>query len=101
MDLPAPIYMKFWMFNWTNPGDIKQPNYKPNLVELGPYVFIEKHIRVNVTFNAEGETLSFDQIRTWHYQPEMSNGSLDDLVTNVNVIASVRFLYFFSHTFFV
>lgn len=90
MNLPVPIYMNFWMFNWTNSQDINQPNYKPNLVELGPYVFEENHERVNLTFHPERDTLSFDQIRTWYYQPEMSNGSLDDLITNVNVIAAVR-----------
>lgn len=90
IDTPIPIYIKFRMFNWTNPLDIHKPNYKPNVVEMGPYVFLEKHTRVNVTFHSENDTVSFDQIRTWHFMPEMSNGTLDDQVTNVNVIAAVR-----------
>lgn len=85
------MYLKFTMFNWTNPDDIHAPNYKPNLVEMGPYVFLEKHFRVNVSFHPENDTVSYDQIRTWHFVREMSVGSLDDNVTNVNVIAAVCF----------
>ncbi|XP_031627454.1 protein croquemort-like isoform X2 [Contarinia nasturtii] len=88
IETPIPMYIKFTMFNWTNPDDIRTPNYKPNFVEMGPYVFSEKHKRVNVTFHPENDTVSFDQIRTWHYIQNMSNGSLDDEVTNVNVIAA-------------
>lgn len=84
------------MFNWTNSEDIYEPNYKPNLVELGPYVFLEKHIRVNVSFHPENDTVTFDQIRTWHFMPEMSNGTLDDKITNVNVIAAVRYISIFN-----
>lgn len=83
------MYLSITMFNWTNPNDIRTPKYKPNLVEMGPYVFMEKHQRVNVTFHPENDTVSFDQIRTWHFVAEKSNGSLDDEVTNVNVIAAV------------
>lgn len=90
IETPIPMYIKITMFNWTNADDIHKPNYKPNLVEMGPYVFTEKHKRVNVSFHPENDTVSFDQIRTWHFIPEMSNGSLDDEVTNVNVIAAVR-----------
>lgn len=44
---------------------------------------------MNVTFHPENDTVSYDQIRTWHFVPEMSNGTLDDNVTSVNVIAAV------------
>lgn len=89
IETPIPMYLKFTMFNWTNPDDIHDPDYKPNLVEMGPYVFLEKHTRVNVSFHPENGTVSYDQIRTWHFKPEMSNGTLNDSVTNVNVIAAV------------
>lgn len=92
IETPIPMYLRFTMFNWTNPGDINKPNYKPDVVEMGPYVFREKHTRVNVTFHSENDTVSYDQIRTWHFMPSMSNGSLDDEVTNVNVIAAVRLI---------
>lgn len=89
IETPLPMYIKFTMFNWTNAQEIQAANYKPNLTEVGPYVFLEKHKRVNVTFHSENDTVSFDQIRTWHFMPNMSVGTLDDNITNVNVIAAV------------
>lgn len=68
---------------------MKTKNYTPNFVEMGPYVFQEKHERINVTFNRENDTVSFYQRRTWHFMPEMSEGSLDDKVTNVDTILAV------------
>lgn len=89
IETPIPMYLKFMMFNWTNADEIQALNYKPNLTEVGPYVFLEKHTRVNITFHPENDTVSYDQIRTWHFMPNMSVGTLDDNITNVNVIAVV------------
>lgn len=86
---PIPMYMRFTMFNWTNPHLMKTANYTPNFVEMGPYVFRETHERVNVTFNRDNDTVSFYQRRTWHFESEMSDGSLDDKVTNVDTIFAV------------
>jgi len=38
-DTPIPIYIDFYFFNWTNPGELGEENFKPALVELGPYRF--------------------------------------------------------------
>lgn len=83
------MYLRFTMFHWTNPQEMFNKSTKPHFVEMGPYVFLEKHKRVNVSFNPNNDTVSYDQIRTWHFLPEMSNGTLDDHVTNINVIAAV------------
>lgn len=77
------------MFNWTNPEAIHNKNIKPHFNEVGPYVFLEKHKRVNITWHAENGTVSFNQTRTWHFIPELSNGSLTDEITSVNVMAAV------------
>ncbi|KAH8346006.1 hypothetical protein KR059_005253, partial [Drosophila kikkawai] len=39
LEAPIPIYLSFYMFNWTNPEEIRNPNVKPNFVEMGPYTF--------------------------------------------------------------
>lgn len=93
IETPIPMYAKFMMFNWTNAHDIQATNYKPILTEVGPYVFLEKHTRVNITFHSENDTVSYDQIRTWHFMPDMSTGSLDDNITNANVIAVVSWIF--------
>jgi len=41
---------------------------------------------VNLTWNAN-DTVTFQQIRRWHFVPERSNGTLRDDVTNINAIA--------------
>jgi hypothetical protein len=28
-----------------------------------------------------------DQLKTWHFLPELSKGSLDDQITTINIIA--------------
>lgn len=76
------------MFNWTNSHEIMNPDVKPMLVECGPYVFLENHQRTNITWNDNG-TVTYNQIRTWQFQPDLSNGTLDDEITTLNVISAV------------
>ncbi|KAF4528152.1 hypothetical protein B566_EDAN016796 [Ephemera danica] len=86
-ETPIPMYIDIYLFNWTNPEDVNNTNIKPFFDELGPYVFRESHERVNISWK-EGFLVEFNQIRTYHFMPELSNGSLTDKVTNLNVIAA-------------
>ncbi|XP_067009644.2 protein croquemort [Anabrus simplex] len=87
-DIPIPMYMDFYLFNWTNVDEVlSDPTIPPKLEEHGPYVFREYHKRVHLSWN-DNDTVTYYQIRTWHFQPEMSKGSLDDEITNINVIAT-------------
>ncbi|KAL1463108.1 hypothetical protein WDU94_014895 [Cyamophila willieti] len=82
-----PLYLDFYMFNWTNPEEsLSNSQVKPILVERGPYVFREVHEKLNLTWNANG-TVSYWQRRTWYFEPSLSNGSLTDVITSVNVVA--------------
>ena len=36
VETPIPMYLKFYMFNWTNPHE---SGVKPHFQEMGPYVF--------------------------------------------------------------
>lgn len=83
------MYLKITMFNWTNPEEIHNSAVKPHFEEVGPYVFLERHYRRDINWNAENNTLSYYQNRVWHFVPEKSNGSLSDKITNINVMASV------------
>lgn len=88
MNAPVPIFFEIFLFNWTNPEQIRNHEIKPNFVQMGPYTFLEKHERVNLRWN-NNNTVTFNQKRTWHFIPEMSNGTLDDKITNINVISAV------------
>lgn len=88
---PIPMYIDFYLFNWTNAEEV-QANWsiKPIFEELGPYSYSEKHIREEIKFNDNG-TLTFKTRREWHFVPERTRGSLDDLIITVNPILVVRF----------
>uniref|UniRef100_A0A1A9VH65 Protein croquemort n=1 Tax=Glossina austeni TaxID=7395 RepID=A0A1A9VH65_GLOAU len=79
-DVPVPVYMQMYMFNWTNGKEVQESGVKPNFERVGPYVFRENNIKTNITWH-ENQTISFKPQRTWHFEPKMSSGNLDDLVT--------------------
>ncbi|XP_021004437.1 protein croquemort [Parasteatoda tepidariorum] len=82
--IPVPIYSKFYFFNITNTKDILEHKAKPFVQELGPYTFRETREKVNITWHPNG-TVSYFQIKRWYFEPSMTSGSLDDLITTVNV----------------
>lgn len=85
-ETPIPMYMDIYLFNWTNPEEVEKHKYKPKFTEMGPYVFSENHEKVNISWKKD-HLVQYNQIRTYHFVPELSNGSLTDQVTNLNVIA--------------
>lgn len=83
VETPMPMYIDIYFFNWTNSHDV---NAKPDLEQVGPFVFREQRTKVNIGWNNNG-TITYQQSRKWIYHPELSNGSLSDNITNLNVIA--------------
>lgn len=80
-----PMYLKIYFFNWTNPEEIRDS--KPVLEQLGPYAFREVRKKVNITFHPENHTVSYFQRRYWYFDPEESKGSLNDVITQLNIVA--------------
>lgn len=87
IETPIPMYFEVYLYNWDNPSELGSHTIKPHFTQKGPYVFKEVHKRVGLDWN-ENSTVSYNQTRTWHFIPEKSNGSLDDEITNLNVIAT-------------
>ncbi|KAK9870107.1 hypothetical protein WA026_006202 [Henosepilachna vigintioctopunctata] len=88
-ETPIPMFLEVYLFNWTNAAEFEEGKpwtTKPEFKELGPYTFSEHHSRVNISFN-DNNTVSFNTIRTWHFVPEKTNGSLDDNITTLNTVA--------------
>ncbi|XP_061704075.1 protein peste-like isoform X2 [Cydia pomonella] len=81
----VPLFMDVYLFNWTNSENF--PQEKPHLVQLGPYRFKEHRQHVNVTWHVNNGSMAYRTLRSWHFQPS-SNGSLDDNVTMLNIIAA-------------
>lgn len=84
-DLPVPLFVSMYIFNLTNAKDVQLNGAKPELVQLGPFVYREMHHKTKLVWNANNYTVTYRQVKTWHYQPHMSNGSLDDMATIVNM----------------
>ncbi|XP_018327456.1 protein croquemort isoform X2 [Agrilus planipennis] len=86
---PIPMYLELYLYNWTNADEVIASNFdiKPNFQECGPYVYEEVHTRVNLKWHENG-TLTYQQKRTWQFVPELTNGSLEDEIVNVNVIVA-------------
>ena len=59
---PIPMYLEVYMFNWTNSEAVLDHSIKPHFDQVGPYVFEEKHTRVNIQWNAN-HTVTSQQIR--------------------------------------
>lgn len=86
---PIELYLDIYMFNWTNPEDFKNHSIKPIFDQLGPYRFREKPDKINIKFNPENSTVTYRRLSQFFFDEEGSSGSLDDIVTSVNVVALV------------
>lgn len=91
---PLPVKMDFYFFNWTNPEDIYNTSIKPRFEQVGPYRFKESKEKVNITWN-NNNTVSFKHLRLW-YLDENSPNNATDLITTLNVVALVNYLFYLS-----
>ncbi len=113
-EIPIPMYMSVYYWNVTNYHDIEArvPGVKPILEEVGPYVFKEEHFKVGVhavelatarfsyyctaplslqvNETWDNSTVTYYQIKQWHFEESMSAGSMEDEVVSINMIAVVR-----------
>lgn len=51
----------------------------------------ENRTKVNVTFN-NNETVTYMQLKSWKFDQSLSNGSLSDNVTTINIVVNVSFV---------
>jgi len=88
--MPFPIYIRLFFWTVTNWQDVQDSQARPVLREMGPYTYIEKYQKVNVTWNNNNGTVTYMQRKTWYFQPHLSNGTVEDNVTCLNVPLLVR-----------
>ncbi|CAH2108669.1 unnamed protein product [Euphydryas editha] len=81
----VPLFFDVYLFNWTNAD--RFPEEIPDLVQLGPYRFRERRRHVNITFHPQNRSMSYQTQRSWYFD-ESSNGTLQDNITILNVIAA-------------
>ena len=86
-DVPIPIYMQFYVFNVTNVMAVLNGG-KPYLTQKGPYTYIEKRQKFNITFNPNG-TVSYRQKRIFLFDRSKSIGNESDVFLTSNPVAWV------------
>lgn len=84
---PFPLSMDVYFFNWTNPEDLKNASTKPILEELGPYRFTERPEKVDIVWHNHNHTVSYRKKSVYFFDEEGSNGTLDDVISSINVVA--------------
>eukprot|EP00088_Acartia_fossae_P042692 TRINITY_DN4488_c0_g2_i2.p1 TRINITY_DN4488_c0_g2~~TRINITY_DN4488_c0_g2_i2.p1 ORF type:complete len:496 (+),score=94.32 TRINITY_DN4488_c0_g2_i2:56-1543(+) len=85
-DIP-PLQARIYLFNVTNSKDVTEKKAKPKLEEVGPFVFYENHEKTKLHWNPNN-TVTYQQIRTWHFAPELSVSDLNTEVTIINPVAA-------------
>ncbi|KAK0097725.1 hypothetical protein PV326_014253 [Microctonus aethiopoides] len=78
-DLPFPLDFKIYLFNITNPAEIKA-GHKPIVQEIGPFFYEEYKQKVNVIDREEDDTVEFSFKLTWHFNQAKSAPGLSENV---------------------
>lgn len=81
---PVTPHMNIYIYNVTNADEFLNNGDKPILQELGPYVYLQKWDKTNITFNENG-TVTYNLRKIFYFSEELSVGSEDDLVVVPNV----------------
>lgn len=85
-----PIYLDIYLFNWTNHEQFTNKSIKPRVEQIGPYRFREKPDKANIQFHSHNSSVSYERFSHYWFDAENSNGTLDDKVVSLNVIALVK-----------
>lgn len=100
---PAPVYMKFHIFNYTNVDDFihKRNNVtKLSVKEIGPYSYRE--LRVNEVLKEDGESITYLPNNTYIFDPATSCKGCNEndtlMVVNAAVITVMSMIKDFNIT---
>jgi scavenger receptor class B, member 1 len=83
----VPLYLDIYFFNWTNAEDFLDKTTKPIMKEIGPYRFREFRDKKNIEFNELNSTVSYRSFSTFYFDEGGSNGTLDDVIAQLNIVA--------------
>lgn len=90
----VPLRMSFRFFDILNADEILQnATIKPVVSEVGPYVFHEIRLRDQHHYLNDFKTLRFNETKSFVFEPNLSNGTLGDSITTVNMPLLVSHKY--------
>uniref|UniRef100_A0A1B6ES61 Scavenger receptor class B member 1 n=1 Tax=Cuerna arida TaxID=1464854 RepID=A0A1B6ES61_9HEMI len=85
---PVHPVMRIYIYNVTNADEFlsgSETPVKPILQELGPYTYIQTWEKVNLSFNDDNDTVTFQQQKIFRFDPDQSVGDEDDMVVVPNI----------------
>lgn len=82
----VPLEVKMYMFNVTNPEEVRTKGVKPILQQVGPFSFTERRRKSVLGFSKDNFTLDYRLVRTYFFKPEESI-PLSSVITLPNVPA--------------
>jgi len=85
MRVSVPIYFRIYVWDIKNPESFQREGLPPQLVEKGPYTFREIRTKERVSFSEDGTNVTYHDIKTFYFEPQLSMGSLEDEVNVINV----------------
>lgn len=83
-NVDLPIYLKFYLFDVQNAEEVEMNGSKPILKERGPYTFLEKMWRDDISFDSD-RFVTFKRFKGFHFLRDKSVGPLSDEVTALNI----------------
>lgn len=89
--LPIPVYMRMFLWNWTNAEEVKLYGVKPHFEQVGPYTYREERLKMDIEWH-ENRTVTFKPNRTWIWEEELSGGKQTDLITAPHLPSLVSIL---------
>ncbi|KAI5626016.1 platelet glycoprotein 4 [Silurus asotus] len=81
----VPVYRQFWLFEVQNPDEVLKNGSIPQLQQKGPYTYRTRYLpKENITFY-QNHTVSFLLPSGAIFEPSMSAGTEEDVVTTLNL----------------
>ncbi|XP_028137286.1 protein croquemort isoform X2 [Diabrotica virgifera virgifera] len=80
-----PVETNIYLFNWTNPEDIKNHSVKPEFEELGPYRFYEVKGKSNISF--VDEHVNYKTYTSSFFDEKKEGRNLSDVINSINTVA--------------
>nr|XP_022899774.1 lysosome membrane protein 2-like isoform X2 [Onthophagus taurus]XP_022899775.1 lysosome membrane protein 2-like isoform X2 [Onthophagus taurus] len=81
---PVHPVLKVYVYNVTNADEFLNNGTKPEVNEIGPYIYIETWEKKNLRFHDNG-TITFNQEKIYIFDPINSAGTEDDVVVVPNI----------------
>lgn len=78
---PIPVTFKVYIFNITNPEEVMRDGEMANVNEIGPYVFHQLRSKDVLSWDLDGMTVTYNDLKQYHFKPELSANLTNDIYT--------------------